>query len=55
MDQDEAGENRPEIKRVTAEEDPKWARVALVNGVLLGGLCVFVLAYYGWKAGILQG
>ena len=47
LNPDESEEDRPKTARVTAEEDPKWARIALVNGVLLGALCVFVLAWYG--------
>lgn len=30
-----------------AYENPKWARFALVNGILLGIACITVLAYYG--------
>lgn len=34
-------------QKASAYENPTWARFALVNGILLGGACAFILAYYG--------
>ena len=34
-------------QKASAYENPKWARFALANGILLGGACAFILAYYG--------
>ncbi|XP_011674028.2 sodium/glucose cotransporter 4 [Strongylocentrotus purpuratus] len=34
-------------RKATALENPKWARIALVNGGILGTVCVFILAYFG--------
>lgn len=34
-------------RKATAFENPKWARIALMNGGILGAVCVFILAYFG--------
>ncbi|XP_071478453.1 sodium/glucose cotransporter 4-like [Diadema antillarum] len=51
MDTDGDLEKEPEKSSddvgVTAVENPKWSRVAFVNGALLGLVCIFILAYYG--------
>ncbi|XP_041463706.1 sodium/glucose cotransporter 4-like [Lytechinus variegatus] len=46
--EEEQDEESPQQEmRATAYEDPKWAKVAMFNGVILGAVCIFILSYYG--------
>eukprot|EP00057_Strongylocentrotus_purpuratus_P019555 XP_011674029.1 PREDICTED: sodium/glucose cotransporter 4 [Strongylocentrotus purpuratus] len=34
------------VKKASAVDDPKWQKIAAVNGIVLAGVCAFLFGYY---------